>query len=152
MSKKVSLANRKRTKDLAKGGRVDPKVDQKHEELLALKPETITATTPVVKHFDEVRKLVEALKAYLIGFNETSSDHRLQYSRQAQHDMLMDEIKSVLADKAETEMAKGTSEERIIMICQALADDVRIGLAREGIQINPLHLSQKHKARMWLRK
>ena len=148
MSKKVSLANRKRTKDLVKGRRVDPKVDQKHEELLALKTETITATTPVDKHFNEVKKLVEDLKTHLIKFNETNSHHRLQYSRQAQHDMIVDEIKSVLADKAEAEMAKGMSEERIIMICQALADDVRIGLAREGIQINPLHLSQRRKARM----
>ena len=97
MSKKVSLANRKRTKDLVKGASIDPQVSQKHEELLALKTETVTATTPVDKHFNEVKHLVENLKARWLTFNETTNDNCLQYSRQAQHDMLVDAIKSVLA-------------------------------------------------------
>ena len=144
MSKKASLANRKRASELGDMNTAE----HKHEELLALQSETAKPGSRADKHFNEVRELVKHLQQKFVELCQQSSENRLMYSRQQQHDLLVEEIKQMLLKKAETAIKRGMAEDKALMICQALADDVRVALAHEGININPLHLNRRRRPRM----
>ena len=144
MPKKVSLANRKRTKELGNANASQNKL----EELLALRSETSQPGTRADKHFNEVETLVKQLQDKWAELSVPSSHNRLQYSRQQQHDLLVADLKATLLKKAESSVNRGMAEDKALTICQALADDVRIALAHEGININPLHLNRKRQPRM----
>lgn len=141
MATKATLQNRKRTKDLAE----TPQVEAKHEELLALKTEAGDELTQADNHFNEVKALIRQLKTKLSTMNKTNNANKLLYTRQAQQNELVACLKQALLAKAEEAAAKKIPQERIITICQALADDVRIGLAKQGIHMNPLTLT-KHRS------
>ena len=161
MSKKVSLQDRKRTKDLMD----DEVIQDKHEQLLELKelqeapaeevftlaPEPIEVTkqhATTSQHFGEARQLADKLQQFFEGLNANSTNNRLAMSRQEQHDCLMDELRVEIGNKAERLLADGTPKKRVLMICQALIDDVRVMLAQQGVRLNHLYIKKPRQARM----
>lgn len=99
-------------------------------------------------HFAQVRALAEQMRELAERFERRNDGNRLELSRQAQHDALMDVLKKAIEDKAQSLIQNNMSIEKALIICQALADDVRVLLAQSGIFLNPLHLKQPRQARM----
>ena len=140
MSKKVSLANRRRIQEMAHDVST---AEAKRAELLSLKASSqddCIPQTPVAQHQDEVRRLVANLQALYADISSRGDYNRLQFSRQIQHDMLIAEIRQAMQKKSRDCAKQGYTEERIKTICQAFLDDVRIGLNSVGIVINPLYV------------
>jgi hypothetical protein len=142
MNKKVSLANRKRSSELAETSTVD----LKKQELMALQDEVSQLDdepqNAAAKHLEEVRNLVAKLHAMVEQFESTSTDQRRAVSLHVQHKILSTEIKNAVQEKAKAQSELGIDDERNLTICQAFVDDVMVGLSRVGIKLNPLQLHQ----------
>jgi len=135
MEKRISLADRKRTSELSD----DTVVAEKHAEMLTIQEEEAIETQPPVAHHQErVRTLVTNLEASQQHFEDSGNLRRFARSPNAQHQYLIDEIKMAVSKYADELSAQSFSESRIYDICQAFADDVRIGLSRVGIHVGPL--------------
>lgn len=103
----------------------------------------------VDKHFNEVNALVKELKAFVDECNEQNTSNSLYLTPQQLEDALKEKIIDMLHQRAKKEMMKHKkSEDKILLICQALADDIRSALTLEGIDTNPLYLRKKHNAHM----
>lgn len=140
MSKKVTLANRRRIQEMAHDVST---AESKHEELLSLKAAgqaDCIPQTPVAQHQDEVRCLVASLQALYADISSRGDHNRLQFSRQIQHDMIIAEIRQAMQKRSNECAQQGYPQDRIKMICQAFLDDVRMGLNSVGIIINPLYV------------
>ncbi len=140
MSKKVTLANRRRIQEMAHDVST---AQSKREELLSLKAagqDDCTPQTPVAQHQDEVRHLVASLQALYADISSRGDHNRLQFNRQIQHDMIIAEIRQAMQKKSRDCVQRGYNEARIKTICQAFLDDVRVGLNSVGIIINPLYV------------
>ena len=100
-------------------------------------------------HFDLARDWAQEIYNVAMNYQlRNNTSNRLAMSRQAQHDSLIDILKKHIAKKGNELLAEGVLQERALMICQALIDDVRVLLAQQNVELNPLHLKKPRQARI----
>lgn len=68
--------------------------------------------------------------------------HRYQYSGQARHDALVQEIKKIISQKARQYQLQGLNEQTNLVYCQTFVDTVRHELLKSNIKVNHLKVKK----------
>lgn len=157
--KEISLLGRKRTKELeldqAQPGQLDktqldkiqPDKTDKKEQLISLMnseiiPETIPEPSvgPAVIYEKEVKAAVNMLIKMHTQMREAGTSNRREYSFYEQNRKLINEIRGLLAEKADFYESKGLNDEDNRRACQQYINDIRAGLGAVGILVNYLEV------------
>lgn len=159
--KEISLLGRKRTKELeldqAQPGQLDKnqpdKTDKtdKKEQLISLMnseiiPEIIPeirqepSVGPAVIYDKEVKAAVNMLIKMHTQMREAGTSNRREYSFYEQNRKLINEIRGLLAEKANFYESKGLNDEDNRRACQQYINDIRAGLGAVGILVNYLEV------------
>lgn len=147
--KEISLLGRKRTKELELDQTQPDKTDKtdKKEQLISLmNSEVIPEITPepsvgpAVIYEKEVKAAVNMLIKMHTQMREAGTSNRRQYSFYEQNRKLINEIRGLLAEKADFYESKGLNDEDNRRACQQYINDIRAGLGAVGILVNYLEV------------
>lgn len=155
--KEVSLLGRKRTKDLEpEQVQRDIKQDKKEELMAMMSQETPQETSQEIKqdlnqdltpplgvavvYEKEVKAAVKHLVKMQAHMRDAGTANRRDYSFYEQNKRLVNELRNLLAEKADFYESKGLDDDENRRACQQYINDVCEGLRSVGIFMNYLEV------------